>query len=327
MLPTRVADWNLDLVRSVAAEYIEFTPLEFKEKLPHKKDDKGKLRLKKTCCAFANGQGGYIIFGVADEGHPKSRTIVGMEPSSEFGEQFGVYPNSCVPTVDWTMRNPPIELEDGRVIHIVHVGSSSRGPHAVLLEPTPCFMVRTDKGNEHMTYDGITEAFFQRYDRQVGIGAKLAAFLSEVSANMFLLDVVDDTLTKAMAQTEPSLRPFVVLEDSALKQAIALGHGVLEAVELRHLYDLQLAIKALNCELEIWRLKISPPLDHIRKAIPVLKGAMSNAARDAAGALEAVKARRPHSREPVVCLFDPAHRRMLSAPTVNREESTNAKPE
>ena len=68
MIPQALGEWTVESVRRLlelgAHEGDRF---ELKEALPHSKDEAGKDRLRKTCAAFANSFGGFIIFGVKDQ--------------------------------------------------------------------------------------------------------------------------------------------------------------------------------------------------------------------------------------------------------------------
>ncbi len=65
MIPETLADWTLDVVGALLTQGVfESDRFDFKEVLPHSKNAKGKDRLRKTCAAFGNAGGGYLIFVV-----------------------------------------------------------------------------------------------------------------------------------------------------------------------------------------------------------------------------------------------------------------------
>jgi predicted HTH transcriptional regulator len=67
LLPDRLQDWTIRHVEQLVQRGVhENDQFDLKEMLPHPADNAGKMRLKKTCAAFANSAGGYLIFGVAD---------------------------------------------------------------------------------------------------------------------------------------------------------------------------------------------------------------------------------------------------------------------
>ncbi|MGO8949899.1 MAG: helix-turn-helix domain-containing protein [Ktedonobacterales bacterium] len=88
-----------------------------------------------ACCAFANSSGGFLVFGVKDaSAGPTEQRLVGLPVGLDFTEQFGNYPNACEPSVQWTFKNPPIQLASGNVVHVVYVPRSWNAPHSLELE-------------------------------------------------------------------------------------------------------------------------------------------------------------------------------------------------
>jgi predicted HTH transcriptional regulator len=152
---------------------------DFKESLPDSRDDKAKDRLRKTCCAFANTEGGFLVFGVANATSLSAhKRLVGFDTSLDFPEHFGNFPLSCIPSVPWIFLNPPLKLENGRLIHVVHILKSWRAPHSVgNLEVGWIFPKRTNKGNEAMNMDEIRSAFLGLYEKRL----KLQLLKSELS--------------------------------------------------------------------------------------------------------------------------------------------------
>src|SRR5579872_6139900 len=175
MIPRTFDEWNIDAIRHLLEQgYYEAETFDFKQMLPHKNGEEDKLRLIKTCCAFANSAGGFLIFGVKDAksgGTPESR-LVGVDSTYDLPEQFGSYPQKCTPSVEWNFKNPPIQLEDGNVIHIIHISRSWNAPHCLERQGKGsdglrCFIKRTNKGNEDMSYEEIRMAFLQYYEKRL----------------------------------------------------------------------------------------------------------------------------------------------------------------
>jgi len=164
MVPDVLEEWNIDTLRNLLTKgYFESEAFDFKETLPRSTDESGKLRLVKTCCAFANSGGGFLIFGVSNNG-----SLEGLDPNFDFPEQFGSYPQKCMPTVTWDFKNPPISLEDGKVIHIVYIPKSWNAAHSCeVASDGLCFVKRTNKGNEPMSYEEIRLAFLQYYEKRL----------------------------------------------------------------------------------------------------------------------------------------------------------------
>jgi len=171
MKPATLEEWNIGTIMHLLVQgYHESETFDFKEMLPHKDDERGKQRTVKTCCAFANSSGGFLIYGVKDattggsiEGH-----LAGIDPADDFPEQFGNYPQKCTPSITWDFKNPPVKLENGNVIHVIHVPRSWNAPHCIEAPNNlRCFPKRTNKGNEDMSYEEIRMAFLQYYEKRL----------------------------------------------------------------------------------------------------------------------------------------------------------------
>jgi hypothetical protein len=167
MIPETLNGWTLAVVRDLLAQgYDEGDRFDFKEMLP--KDPDGRMRLAKTCAAFANSQGGYLVFGVADAKRPVEQRLTGIDASIDFPVQFGEYPRRCVPSVEWTPRNPPIKLATGGSLPIVEVPASASIPHGVPEQSGAWFFPkRTAKGNEAMTIEEVRAAFLGFYEKRI----------------------------------------------------------------------------------------------------------------------------------------------------------------
>ncbi|MCP4371288.1 MAG: hypothetical protein GY797_24705 [Deltaproteobacteria bacterium] len=170
MLPQTLSEWSIDAVIGILMTGVfETDTFDFKEKLPDSRDNKAKIRLRKTCCAFANSDGGFIIFGVVDD---KSKTpaerLIGLDSTFDFPEHFGYYPRDCSPSIYWSFRNPPISLDNGKVLHIVHLPKSWKVPHAVGNPDEGWqFLKRTNKGNEGMSIEEVRLMFLGYYEKRL----------------------------------------------------------------------------------------------------------------------------------------------------------------
>lgn len=147
----------------------ETEDFDLKESLPDSRDATAKARLRGACCAFANTSGGFLLFGVAnDRALSPPHRLKGLDPQADFPEHFGSFPQFCVPSVEWTFRNPPLILASGRVIHVVHIPKSWKAPHAVgSLDKGWRFLKRTNKGDEAMNIDEIRASFLSYYEKRL----------------------------------------------------------------------------------------------------------------------------------------------------------------
>jgi hypothetical protein len=175
MIPKSLTEWSIPVITDLLVQgYYETEFFDFKEMLPHSKNEPEKTRLYKSCCAFANSSGGFLIFGVKDDRalSPKDR-LVGIDQTLDLPELFGSYPKNCNPSIPWNFLNPPLPLGNGNVIHIFEIPRSWNAPHCIeqaglkgsdLLRS---FIKRTHKGNEDMSYEEIRMAFLQYYEKRL----------------------------------------------------------------------------------------------------------------------------------------------------------------
>lgn len=166
MLPKTPIEWTLGCIESlVRSGYQESESCDFKRQLPESRSEDQKSSLAEDCCAFANSNGGFLVFGIEDAQKVSGKDrIVGID-TPDFQAKFGNYPSRCEPSVDWQFRETPIELGNGRVLQVVHIAQSFRGPHAVHRDDRWVFKKRTNKGNENMSYDEIRRAFLHNHER------------------------------------------------------------------------------------------------------------------------------------------------------------------
>jgi predicted HTH transcriptional regulator len=101
VLPKQLLDWTVQVVIDLLQTgMFESESFDYKEALPHSKDETGKDRLRRACCAFANSDGGFLVFGISDDKtEPPENRLVGLDKSHDFPEQFGNYPRSCSPSI------------------------------------------------------------------------------------------------------------------------------------------------------------------------------------------------------------------------------------
>jgi Putative DNA-binding domain len=159
--PRSLAEWNIDAILEILSKGLfETEDYDFKEMLPHPSDQRGKERLRATCCAFANSSGGFLVFGInADRNLPVLDRLSGLPPALDFPQHFGAFPEKCVPGVPWSFKNPAIQLAAGTLIHVVEIPRSWKAPHAVgSAQDGWRFFKRTNQGDEGMNMDEVAES-------------------------------------------------------------------------------------------------------------------------------------------------------------------------
>ncbi|TKB92716.1 MAG: ATP-binding protein [Nitrospira sp.] len=166
MIPTRLSEWNLEAVRSVAASGIAENDL-----FDLKADLQPAEHQRKIVAAFANTRGGYLVFGVTND-----RQVVGVS-NDELLRDFGSKLSTGIePSVEFRV-GAAIPVSVGRNVFVVEVPRSTRVPHAVLQNGNWAFLKRSASGSNYpMSYEEIRLAF-QETDMK---RSKLALVASEL---------------------------------------------------------------------------------------------------------------------------------------------------
>jgi hypothetical protein len=220
VIPKELNDWTLDVIKElIEKNFNETEHFDFKEKA-NNKDQKSKYRMIKTCSAFANSSGGFLVFGVADDKSlPLEERLVGLDPNFDFPEYFGNFPKQCNPSVYWDFKNPSLVLENGNVIHIVHIPKSWEAPHSTLRDgQTPEFSKRTNKGNEIMSHEEIKISFLNFYEKKL----KLSLLSSEVTM------VKNDAISMQLSEDDKKASyPLTTFDTGVLESVLADSYTIL----------------------------------------------------------------------------------------------------
>jgi hypothetical protein len=118
----RVELWTEDWTK--LSEHFESTSLEYKERLPQKP-------ISKEIAAFANTDGGYIIFGVVDPGSPQSRV------ANPLSLKDAAKVLDAVESAAFNRVKPPVAVRfhraypKGDVVIICRIDASAMAPHRV----------------------------------------------------------------------------------------------------------------------------------------------------------------------------------------------------
>ena len=200
MIPIKLEHWSIETIEQIIEKgFFETDQFDLKETLPHPNDQKSKTRLSKSCCAFSNGRGGFLIFGIKDDkGLKKNERLVGMDSKIDFPEHFGNYPRKASGTIDWDFMNPGIKLENGDLIHIVRIHSSRFGPQALEVDENWVFYKRTNKGNEPMSYQEIKNDFLNVYEKRLKLNlleTELLEIIEKANGMVIQTDKIDSTHT------------------------------------------------------------------------------------------------------------------------------------
>ena len=103
MIPNNLNDWTYELIEKLVRDgYHETDKFDLKEDIPDKRNKSEKERLENTVCAFANTEGGFLIFGIKDERKlPYKDRIAGITPSRDFPRKFGEKIRNTEPKKKW----------------------------------------------------------------------------------------------------------------------------------------------------------------------------------------------------------------------------------
>lgn len=147
-----------DLLRLSRDGVCEDRFLEYKA-APYAKDTAGTYELLKDVCALANGDGGFLIIGVRDDGHGRATGIVNI-PNAESVRQ-SIF-ERCLQRIEPRLRTLTITVVQVKadVIIVCRVPSSDDKP--VCARPDRehhFFWRRYDDGNRLMSVDEIRQCF------------------------------------------------------------------------------------------------------------------------------------------------------------------------
>jgi len=207
LIPTSLDQWTQEvIIKLLTLGHYESEYFDFKETLPHTKDDGAKQRLRLSCAAFANSSGGFLVFGVTNaSADTVEERLVGFPRSLDFPEHFGSHPAACEPAVLWTFKNPPIPLASGNVVHVVHIPRSWTAPHCLSVSGgAKRFPKRTHKGNEEMSYEEIRLMFLQYYEKRLKLQL-LRSELETIKRTSLILAVPEQELGTRDPRGEYSL--------------------------------------------------------------------------------------------------------------------------
>ncbi len=113
------------------------------------------------------------MFGVTNDRRVEG--VTNVELVRDFGSRIR---DHLSPSVDFRSAHHPHTLSNARLVYVLRVPRSPRGPHAVYLNGAWTFLKRTAAGsNEPMTYEEIRLAFQDTETRRT----KLALLSSELS--------------------------------------------------------------------------------------------------------------------------------------------------
>ncbi len=153
----------------VDEEVMEDRGLEYKRDLNIQKDPTTidlKAEKRKFCAeisAFANADGGYLIFGVADEkGMPQKDGICGIDKPDDFDQLklkiHGIIDKGIEPQL-FGVDMAQVKLDVEKIALLIHIPSSWSKPHWVGEKGCRTFYTRTSGGKDHLDIRNVRELF------------------------------------------------------------------------------------------------------------------------------------------------------------------------
>jgi predicted HTH transcriptional regulator len=190
LIPKKLSDWNYIVIEDlVNKNYLETNEFEFKPAI-RGKDPKLNDRIMETSCAFANTNGGFIVFGIKDSGNTLKDRIMGIEFSDDTAKEFGDKIKLINPPVDFEFSNPLINIPNKPTkLLVIHIPKSNRRPH--MKTDIGKYYYRTNNGNEIMSYELTKDLFLQFEEKQ----KKLHLFYLEILSTYFIAkNLLEDAL-------------------------------------------------------------------------------------------------------------------------------------
>lgn len=255
MIPGTLDAWNIKALQDlIDAGVYESDIFDFKEMLPDRRDDPAKFRLAKTCAAFANSEGGFLVFGVKDSG-PSGERIAGIDASIDFPEHFGNYPSKVSPSIQWTTLNPPLSLPGGKKIHVVHILKGWKAPHAVESSGQALtFPKRTNSGNEIMSYSEVQGMFLGSYEKRLKLQLLKAevSVISDDAAGMIIEEERNDGSVYGLPTIELRLLETILSDTYSITQSSDALIAALTALRAK--------ARIVNNKVAVFRLEVALPM-------------------------------------------------------------------
>lgn len=265
MIPKNLSDWTLEIIEDMLIKGLfESEHFDYKERLPtNKADQAGVQRMQKSCCAFANSNGGFLIFGVSDDVNLSAKErLVGIDTDIDFPEGFGNFPKNCTPSIYWDFLNPALQLPNKKIIHVVHIPKSSHAPHAMGdSESGWKFPKRTNKGTEGMSVEEIRHGFLGYYEKKLKLNLLLSELedMKENASSWLLTDEMDATEAYSL----------VTFENTVLDSIVADSYSILANEEklLQALRGLRAHARIANNKITIFFSIVGVPLTNKSKLV------------------------------------------------------------
>jgi len=247
MIPYELEDWNYEVIKKlIESNFFETNKFDFKEDIPKE--------IEKTVCAFANTEGGFLIFGIKDDRELSfTERIIGIDPKRDFPREFGDKIRDKIdPPVYFEFKNPPIKIPNStKVIHVIKIPQSPERPHMVVHDRR--FYYRTNKGNDVMTRNQIKDTFLGWELRR----QKLRLLFIELLSNKKQIEsmIIPENKIKEVYS-------LVTLDSSIIQTLLVETYPIimLENELIKLLLTIREEIKIINNKIKIFYSQVALPL-------------------------------------------------------------------
>jgi predicted HTH transcriptional regulator len=180
LLLQKLEDIDADFLRQLCDDKCpESASLDFKRELPRsskkEEEDKDKQELLKDVCAFANTDGGDLVYGISDKDGAAEKVMPIVDEAADAAERRlrQVLDAGIEPRIQG-IRFQRVEIDTSYVL-IVRVPASFDGPHCARRDNLRRFVMRNGTLTSDMTYDQLRAAF----DRTATLAEQARRFIDE----------------------------------------------------------------------------------------------------------------------------------------------------
>ncbi|KAA2282971.1 AlbA family DNA-binding domain-containing protein [Candidatus Nitrosocosmicus agrestis] len=255
IVPQKLEDWNLKVIEElVTAKINESDRHDFKLILPEAET------LTKTCCAYANTNGGFIVLGIGQSNNEWK--IVGINNHTELAHQFGQKLVNAEPSLPFNLPKIIKLPSSDKVIAIFHIPLSDERPHIPSVSDKRKFWKRTNKGNVEMTYQEIRMSF-QRYEER---REKIKLLHIELFLNLETLKGIREYYNNGIPDS--NFYQFI-LDSTTITSLVSDLFSILgkDPGILRNLILIRKEISRMNLENELFNSRIILPQSNQRQIV------------------------------------------------------------
>ena len=174
MLALNLDTVTADLLRSVCdGKWPESISLEFKRDAPGT-SDRDKQELLKDVCAFANAEGGDILFGIEEvEGTASGLAPITSERADALMRRISQTVEAGLEPRVLGVQMHRVDVASGYVL-VLRIPPSFQGPHGIKVNTSRRFVMRSGTTKSDLTFEQLRMAF----DRTASLAERARAFIA-----------------------------------------------------------------------------------------------------------------------------------------------------